>query len=762
MPDPTSIGRFRIVRRLGEGGMGVVYAAHDDALQRDVAIKLLRPDAGRSSAALLREARAAARVTHPNVCTIYEVGEHDGTAFLVMELLDGETLAARLERGPLGPFEAASVLAPALDALEALHSEGLVHLDIKPANVFVTSRGVKLVDFGLARGTTVNDPGITVSRSSAGLLAGTPSYMAPEQVRGDAVDARTDIFAAGVLLFELVTGERPFRGATFVEILQAVMMEHPPRLAGSAALVAIDRVLQRALAKEPSARFETAAMMAAELRRTTEFPRDEAAPQLKRVKHIAVLPFRLLRPDREVEFLRLGLADAVGTSLARQEDLVVRSALALPSEVLDSTDVQRAGAALAADVVLTGTILHSGGRVRVSAQLIEVGTGHARWSEQIDGTLDDLFALQDSIVSTMVRSLMAKKRARDSAEVPRSELAYKLYLQANQLAGQPATWTGARELYRGSVAADERFAPAWAGLGRLERILAKYQVEDADIDRGYRAAEDALRRALALSPELPQAHFYYAQLEADTGRTEAALSRLLRRLQVRQTEPEIYAGLVQVCRYCGALDASVAAHESAVALDPGIATSIALTRLARFEYDLALQSASNRLDDGIRMFVLLTMGRHDEALRLARRPVPPLSRTDNTVPMRDAIRFFLEGRHDEALLALHAATGVDPANDRVWPDFPDGEDSVGLARFYARLGRYDLALLGLRAGVEKGFFCVPQLERDPLLDPIRSEPSFQETMSLAHERYRRAAMIFAEEGGPALLGVHEQQAGLAN
>lgn len=161
--------------------MGVVYAAHDDALQREVAIKLLRPDLGRSSAALLREARAAARVTHPNVCTIYEVGEHDGTPFLVMELLDGETVADRLARGPLGPFEACSILIPALEALDALHKEGLVHLDIKPANLFVTSRGVKLVDFGLARGTVANDRGMTVTSSSAGLLAGTPSTWLPSR-----------------------------------------------------------------------------------------------------------------------------------------------------------------------------------------------------------------------------------------------------------------------------------------------------------------------------------------------------------------------------------------------------------------------------------------------------------------------------------------------------------------------------------------------------------------------------------------------------
>ena len=734
--------------------MGVVYAAHDDALQRDVAIKLLRTEAGgRTSAALLREARAAARVTHPNVCTIYEVGEHDGTPFLVMELLDGETIADRLGRGPLGPLEACAILIPALEALDALHKEGLVHLDIKPANVFATSRGVKLLDFGLARVTAANDPRLTLTTSSAGLLAGTPFYMAPEQVRGEAVDARTDIFAAGVLLFELVTGERPFRGASFVEILQAVMTEHPPRLTGSAALVAVDRVLQRALAKDPAGRFATAASMAAELRRIAELPRDEVSPQLQRVKRIAVLPFRLLRPDPNVDFLRLGLADAVGTSLARLDNVVVRSALALPAAVADSTDVQRAGAELDADAVLTGTVLHSAGRVRVSAQLIEVGTGHAKWAEQIDGALDDLFALQDSIVSTMVTSLLAQKRARDSAEVPRSELAYKLYLQANQLASQTKTWTAARELYRESAAADERFAPAWAGLGRLERVLAKYQVDGADVDGGYRVAEEALRRALSLSPELPQAHFYYAQLEADTGRTEAALSRLLRRLQVRQAEPEIYAGLVQVCRYCGLLDASVAAHESAIALDPGMRTSIGLTRLARFEYDLALESASGEMDEGVRAFLLVAMDRRDEALQLARRSVPPISRSDNTEPMRDAMRFYLEDRRDDAIAALHAATGIDPANDGIWPNFPDGEDSVGIAQMYARLGRHDLTLLGLRAGIEKGYFCVAQFDRDPLLDPLRGDERFQEAMALARQRHQRAAVIFVEDGGQALLGV---------
>jgi TolB-like protein len=455
-----------------------------------------------------------------------------------------------------------------------------------------------------------------------------------------------------------------------------------------------------------------------------------------------------------IDFLCLGLADALGTSLAGHENMIVRSALALPAAVAATDDVVRAGAALDADLVLTGTLLRSGSRVRVSAQLVDVGTGHAKWAQQTDGSLDDLFELQDSIASRIVSSLpFTQRHARDSGEIPRSEVANRLYLQANQLAREPQTWVAARSLYRESASADERFAPAWAGLGRLERVLAKYQVDNADVAQGYAVAEDALRRALGLSPALAQAHYYYAQLEADTGRTEEALSRLLRRLHVRQTEPEIYAGLVHVCRYCGLLDASVAAHESAVALDPGIRTSIGLTRLARFEYDAALQTAGGTIDDDLRVIIFIAMGRRDEALAIARQATPRISGSDNSVPMRHALRLFLEDRREEALAALHVASGVDPANDRVWPRFPDGEDAMGIAHFYVRLGRTDLGLLGFRAGVDLGFFCVPCFERDATLDPLRQEPAFAEAMAIAQARYERAQQIFDDEGGANLLGV---------
>ena len=245
-------GRYRIVRKLGEGGMGVVYAAHDDRLDRPVAIKRIRPGHGdgQERERLWREARAAASVNHPNVCQLYEIDEDGDGLFLAMELLDGEPLSARLARGPLLPSEAVQIALAVLSALAALHQKGIVHRDLKPSNIFLAPHGVKLLDFGLARpfnggcGRT-SESDLTLP----GVLLGTPHYMAPELIEGRVVDARSDLFVLGIVLYEMLAGKPPFRGDSVFEVARAIVQDEPPALGGSPGIVGLDRIIHRALRK---------------------------------------------------------------------------------------------------------------------------------------------------------------------------------------------------------------------------------------------------------------------------------------------------------------------------------------------------------------------------------------------------------------------------------------------------------------------------------------------------------------------------------
>ena len=262
---PERIGRYRVLSLVGEGGMGRVYAAEDETLRRRVAVKTLKASDEKSLERFLREARAAARISHPNVCPVYEVGEDGGGLFLATELLEGETLATRLQRGPLSVAEALTLAREILGALEALHEAGIVHRDLKPSNVFLTAHGSRLLDFGLARELPRDISRDLVSGGALtrpGVIIGTPGYMAPEQVLGRAIDPRTDLFAVGIILYESLSGRRPFPGDSAVQVLSAVLHEEPPALGDGPALAALDLPIRRALAKPPGRRFASAREMA--------------------------------------------------------------------------------------------------------------------------------------------------------------------------------------------------------------------------------------------------------------------------------------------------------------------------------------------------------------------------------------------------------------------------------------------------------------------------------------------------------------------
>jgi len=318
---PGQIGRYRVTGKLGEGGMGVVYEAVDDRLGRPIALKIIRQDTLRSSVArerFWREARLAARVNHPHICQIYEVGEADQQLFIAMERLDGEPLSARLNRGAVPLAEAVRIGLEVLGVLDALHRCGVVHRDLKPSNIFLTQHGVKVLDFGLARPVVEEFVETNQSLTLPGTIVGTPKYMAPEQLQGGVIDGRTDLFATGAILYEMIAGDAPFDASSVPAAAEKILHSDPPVLGGSPGIATADRVIHRALAKAPAQRYASAAEMADDLR-TVLGSRDDEHRRARAVTRFVVLPFRLLRPDAEINFLGFSLADVIANSLSSQD-----------------------------------------------------------------------------------------------------------------------------------------------------------------------------------------------------------------------------------------------------------------------------------------------------------------------------------------------------------------------------------------------------------------------------------------------------------
>jgi serine/threonine protein kinase len=338
-----TVSHYRILEKLGGGGMGVVYKAEDTRLHRFVALKFLPEEVARDPQALARfqrEAQAASALSHPNICTVHDIGEENGRAFIAMELLVGETLAARIERGRLPLAEAIGIALGFLAALQVLHRKELVHRDLKPSNMFLTENGVKIIDFGLAHLSRA-DPTVTQTQLTApGLLVGTPNYMSPEQLLGHAITPASDLFAAGAIIFEMLSKRRAFTGRSAVETFHTIQYGQPPTLSGSPAIAAVDRVIHRALTKEPQERYPSADAMAQELRMALLLEDSDVTPCARVMSRLIVLPFRVLRPDPDTDFLAFSLPDAITSSLSGLETLIVRSSLAAARFAGEAADLK--------------------------------------------------------------------------------------------------------------------------------------------------------------------------------------------------------------------------------------------------------------------------------------------------------------------------------------------------------------------------------------------------------------------------------------
>ena len=745
---PSRIGHYAITRKLGEGGMGIVYAARDERLDRPVAVKTMaavaRDEIARKR--FWREARAAASVNHPNVCQIYEIGEDGAELFIAMELLEGQDLSERLGSGALPAPEAVPIALGMLDALSALHARGIVHRDLKPSNVFLTSRGVKLLDFGLARpelDSTIEATNLT----RPGLVMGTPRYMAPEQVTGGAVDARSDLFAAGAILFEMLAGRPAFGGRTVADVLHATRFDQPPALTGSPAVAAIDRVIRRALAKRPEERPESADIMAAELRAVRGIRSGDTPAVAHALTRLVVLPFRVLRPDPETDFLAFSLPDAIATSLSASGSLILRSSAVAARFTSDMPDLKALATEADVDRVVMGTLLRSGDQLRAAAQLVEAPTGTLLTSHTVQSSLGDLFRLQDDIARRVAAALslpLTGASTLTTGDTPHDARAYELYLRANELARTYDGLPGARDLYTRCVEMDPAFAPAWARLGRCHLVIGKY-IDGAPESETH--AEDAFRRALALNPRLSLAHKFYANLEADIGQAPRALVRLLEEAGRHGNDPELFAGLVHACRYCGLYDQSVAAHHEARRLDPNVPTSLEQTLLMIGDLDRLLAVERPPViagaDDGIRAMAMGLAGRREEAREIflgMRRS----ARVPAFLSWIDYLLAWIDRRPADMIVRLSALSMLKIQHDpeaiflEGWLLCDAGDPEQGLGY--------------LQRALAKGYFAVQTLLDRPHFDPIRNAPAFAALIDDARAGRLEAMRAFSAAGGERLLG----------
>jgi DNA-binding winged helix-turn-helix (wHTH) protein/tetratricopeptide (TPR) repeat protein len=465
----------------------------------------------------------------------------------------------------------------------------------------------------------------------------------------------------------------------------------------------------------------------------------EEAPA-SRLKRLIVLPFRMLRPDPETEFLAFSLPDALTTCLSGLKPLIVRSSMAAARFGADA-DPKAVAAAADVDVIVSGTLLRAGDEVRVSVQLTDASSGTLLASHTAQTPLGNLFRVQDQLTERIVASLALPLTTGEQKtlyrDVPASAKAYEFYLRGNQLSYDSKQWTLARDLYLRAIEEDPNYAPAWARLGRIHHVMSKYL--QTGMGDGLGQAEAALQRALELNPELPLAHKLYAQLEVDLGRAHSALQRLLERAQT--PDPELMVGLVSVCRYCGLLEASVAAHKRALELDPRIRTSIPHTWCMQADH---ARLATVKIDEApyIVPLALAQLGRKEEAL-------PVLRELEQKIKtrIRDfviAARALLEDDRAESLAAIRRILAS---------DFRDPEGLFYLARNLAYLNETAPALDVLERAIGGGFFCFPTLAKDPWLDPLRKKPAFAKLLRQAEARHQAAATTFKRLDGERLLGL---------